>query len=205
MTKASRKGGGAGRGHAVSGFFIFCLIGLFAVLAATLTLVSISAYRNVYEASTGNSEGQIVLSYLRNKVRASDRAGGVAVDSLGGRDVLCLRETLGGEEYETRVYCYGGSLCEYFCAAEEAFDPELGEALAPLQSLSLRMETPWLLAAEIRQEDGATLSARMALRADGTEREPAVPSPRGRGQAAGVEAGSRPTDAFEPDLEAIAP
>ncbi len=162
---SNQEPGRAGRGHVISGFFVFCLIGLFAVLATTLTLVGINAYRSVYEASAGNSEGQIALSYLRGKVRAYDGAGRVVVETMDGLDVLCLRETIDGEMYETRIYCADGGLREYFCAVGDAFDPSLGEGLTELRSLAMRFEEPWLIRADIIKMDGTPQTAYMALRA----------------------------------------
>lgn len=154
----------ASHGHVISGFFVFCLIGMFAVLATTLTLVGIRAYRNVNSASVGNSEGQIALSYLQNKIHAYDREQGVALKRFDGMDVLCLRETIEGETYETRIYGAAGSLREYFCDQEDEFDAEMGEPLTDIASLSINAETPKLLAVNIGQLDGQTHMTHVALR-----------------------------------------
>lgn len=156
----------ATQGHAISSFFVFCLIAVFAVLATLLTLFGIRAYRSVYDASASGSEEQIVLSYLANKVRMGDRAGGVTVGREGGMDVLTIREPLDGGMYETRIYCDGESLCEYFCEAGDGFDAELGTPLVALKSLRLAMEEPWLISLRAEREDGVALDTRIALRGE---------------------------------------
>ena len=158
--------GSTSRNHAVSSLFVFCLIAVFALLATVLTLFGIRAYRSVYDASAGNSESQTALSYLVNKLHSADRAQGVEIRAEGGRDVLVLAEPLDGTIYETRIYCDGGSLREYFCEQGEPFDAELGEELASLNALRLTLEKPWLIRVELDQPDGRQLSAHVALRGE---------------------------------------
>lgn len=151
-------------GHAVSGLFVFCLLCMFALLAATLTLVGINAYRSVNQVATSNSEHQIALSYLVNKLHAFDRAGGIFVMESDGMQVLCLRETFDDELYETRIFCTDGSLCEYFCAASEPFDVEMGMPLTQAAGLGIDVKTPNLVLIEVIREDGSLSGAHVALR-----------------------------------------
>lgn len=150
--------------HSVSNIFVFFLIGLFAVLAVMLTLISVRAYRSVSQASVNNSEGQIALSYLINKVRSSDVEKGVSLKTLEGVTVLCLEEAWEGDTYETRIFFKDGTVQEYFCDQQDAFDPEDGEPIASLNALSMTMEQPWLLAVEAVQPDGRKQSLHIALR-----------------------------------------
>lgn len=156
--------------HSVSSLFVFFLIGLFAVLAVTLTLVGVRAYRSVSDASVNNSEGQIALSYLLNKVHSGDQEGGVQLKTLNGQQVLCLRETVEEQVFETRIYFAAGALREYYALEEEEFDPEMGEPIATLQGLSMEMTQPWLLKAQAVQPDGKQQEISVALRA-GEERK----------------------------------
>lgn len=162
MTDARRAPGG----HAVSGFFVFCLIALFAVLATLLTLFGIRAYRSVYDASAMNGESQTVLSYIVNKVHSGDRAGGVTILDGKGAQALAIREPLDDGVYETRVYCYGGSLREYFCEPGDEFDPEYGEELTSLKALRFEWEEPWLLRVRIEREGAEPVEAHIALRGE---------------------------------------
>ena len=158
----------ARHGHAISGFFVLCLIALFAVLSTLLTLFGIRVYRSVYDASSANSESQIALSYLVNKVHSGDRAGCVTVSTVDGMDVLAIREPLEDGIFETRIFCQNGSLCEYFCEAGEAFDAELGTALADMSSLAVTFEEPWLLSIVINQDKTGSARTHVALRGEAT-------------------------------------
>lgn len=151
--------------HAMSGFFVFCLLGLFALLSAVLVMVGIRACQGVQAAADANSEEQIALSYVLNKVRAHDVTDSISLWNTDGRQVLCLKENLDGEWYETRIFCSDGKLCEYFCEVGEPFDRSMGEALTAAQALHLKAETPKLLYVQVTRVGGETLAAHAALRA----------------------------------------
>lgn len=146
--------------HSVSGVFVFFLVGMFAVLAATLTLVSFRAYRSVSQTSSQNSEGLIALSYLFNKVHSAEE---VALENCRGTDVLRLGESVDGAAYETRIYYADGALREYFCQRDEPFDGELGAEIARLDALSFQKDSPRLIRVEAVQPDGKRQSLHIAL------------------------------------------
>ena len=149
--------------HAVSGFFVFCLIGAFALLASTLVLAGVSAYRGVYDTSVSGSEQQTALSYLINKIHAYDMRGGVVAGEDG---VLRLPDEVDGVAYETRIFCNGSMLCEYYCEAGQPHDAELGQPVAVVESMRLYYETPALVHVEVVC-DGRTAHAHIALRTGG--------------------------------------
>ncbi|MEG0638612.1 MAG: DUF4860 domain-containing protein [Clostridia bacterium] len=157
------------RGHMISGLFVFFMIGLFAILATTLTLTGIRAYRSTYEASANNTEGQIALSYLINKIHAYDSVGGVTVRNQEGTEVLCLNEMVENQSYETRIFCTDGKLSEYYCASEEAFNAELGEPICNLSYFSIGFAKPWLLKVELAQPGAERVTMHVSLRAKGAE------------------------------------
>ncbi len=166
----SENNGNAITNHAIGGLFIFCLIALFAVLAVTLTLTGMKAYQSVSEASAGNSEAQIVLSYLLNKTHAMDVSGAVSIREEQGLEYLCLDEYWEDEVYQTRIYAMDGQMLEYYCGAEDEFSPELGDPLADVQELSFAMESPRLLAVSVTLPDGTEEQLHIALRSQEVSR-----------------------------------
>lgn len=162
--------GNAITNHAIGGLFIFCLIALFAVLAVTLTLTGMKAYQSVSEASVGNSEAQIVLSYLLNKTHAMDVSGAVSIQEQDGLEYLCLDEYWEDEVYQTRIYAMDGQMLEYYCGAEDEFSPELGDPLADVQNLSFAMKSPSLLAVSVTLPDGTEEQLHIALRSQEVSR-----------------------------------
>lgn len=163
MSKQEKQGN-AVTNHAIGGLFIFCLIALFAVLAVTLTLTGMKAYQSVSEASAGNSEAQIVLSYLLNKTHAMDASGSASIQEEDGIQYLCLNERWDDEVYQTRIYAMDGQMLEYYCGAEDPFKPELGDPLADVQELSFAMESPRLVTVTVVLPDGTGENLHIALR-----------------------------------------
>lgn len=149
---------------AVSGVFVFLLVGLFAVSALTLMLIGTQVYRNVTDAGAQSSQSQQLVSYLGNKLRASDAAGSVSVDDRDGLNVLCLRETYEDEEYVTLIYGYEGTVYEQLLPASEAFDPEAGQSIADAQSLSFSLSEPGLMTLSVTEASGESRVLHVALR-----------------------------------------
>lgn len=158
------------RFYSIPNAFVFLLIGLFSLTSLTLTLVGTRVYRTVTDSAAQNSDAQIVLSYLRNKVRAFDTLGSVVLDERDGVSVLCLYESVDGQRYETDIYAYQGAIWERFAPAADAFDPEDGERLINAQSLQWTLLTDHLLEASVVFENGTASTVRMALRT-GTAKE----------------------------------
>ena len=149
--------------HAIPGLFVFLLVGLFALSALTLTLVGTRVYRRVTDTAAQAGSSQMVLNYLGNKIRTFDARDAVRLETRDGLPLLCLREAVGGDAYETLIYVYHDILWERFAAAEDGFDPEGGEQLARVRSLSFARLTPDLLQATVVMPDGETRTLRVAL------------------------------------------
>ena len=153
-----------GGSHMISGVFVFLLIGIFAIASITLVLSGIGAYRNVTNAAARNTERQLALSYLANKVRAYDGAGSVSVDTRDGISVLSLREDWEGETYETLIYHYDGAICEQYTSADGEFVPMYGERLTEALALQFNEVRPDLMQVEATLSDGSVYALHMALR-----------------------------------------
>ena len=151
--------------HSIPSVFLFLLIGLFALSSLTLTLIGTRVYRSVTQAAAGNSDSQMVLSYLCNKVRAYDAEDGVVLTTRGGLPVLCLYEDVDGEPYETSIYIYQGTMREYFIPEGDPFAPENGEILTEVSALRFRFISQNLLEATVAMPSGDTRTLRVALRA----------------------------------------
>ena len=124
-----------GGSHAISGIFIFLLVGLFAISAILLTVMGIQVYRGVADAGAQSVRSQTLVSYLCNKLHAYDRAGGVVVGEHGGLPTLALREQVEGDVYTTLIYAYEGTVREQLLGEGDAFDPEQGEPIAEAREL----------------------------------------------------------------------
>lgn len=117
---------------AVSGAFVFLLLGTFALLSTLMVLLSAQMYRATVRQTDAHNAQRLPGSYLLNAVHGADRAGGVEVFRLGDRDVLILNDLSDDEGYQTQLYCYDGYLCERYADAQEPFEPEYGEPVCAL-------------------------------------------------------------------------
>ena len=79
------------------------------------------------------------LQYVAARVAQAPGPHRVTVCEFGGLDALTVSESIGGEDYITRVYCYDGWLMELFCAADGQFAPRDGEQLLRADGLKLEL------------------------------------------------------------------
>lgn len=151
-------------GHNISGVFVFLLIAVFALASVTLVLTGVNVYSQVTKTASGNTDRQVALSYLLGKVHAYDHENGIYLEDRNGVQVLCLREAIEGEAYETLIYFYDGAICEQFSSSENEFVPDYGERLTAVQALQFTAETPELLKVSVTLADGSEHNMHMGLR-----------------------------------------
>lgn len=162
--------------HAISGVFVFLLLGIFALMATVMVLLGVRAYRGTVERSGVHANERIAAAYLRGKLRAADEAGGFRVEtreafaagedgetvSLGPVETLVLSREM---HYVTRYYVYGGVLRRDFADESAPFEPQGG---AELCDAGLAGEGPALTA---RREGGSLV---VTLAVSGATNLPAV-------------------------------
>lgn len=143
--------------------------GIFTLLAVLLVLMGARVYQRISGRMEENNALRASLSYVANKVRGGDRAGGVALDERGGVPMICLSETLDGTVYETLLYFSDGWLWEYEGVrfeGDDSFHPENGEKIVELQSFQAVLEGGQLLLTA-QGQNGKALSLQLTLRSDG--------------------------------------
>ena len=128
--------------HAVSGLFVFLLLGMFALFSTVMVLLGARAYRNIANAQEQHNNSRIAPSYLRSMVRASDERDAYLIENLDGSDVLTIRQNYDGEWVDTYIYCFYGYLRECVVAddPEIGFEPENGETICTLDSIKFDIE-----------------------------------------------------------------
>lgn len=118
-----------GPSHAISGVFVFLLLGVFAVFSTVMVVLGAKAYKATADRAAEHNAGRIASAYVRSMVRADDDRDSLRVEKIGGLDSVTMHYDYDGEEYLTRIYVYGGMLREWFSYAEVDFEPENGEAV----------------------------------------------------------------------------
>ena len=153
----------SGSAHAMSGVFVFLLLGTFAVMGVLLILLGAQAYNSVVNSAQRCANERILRSYPLNKVRMNDNAEALSVRQIEGVDVLTIEQDYDGDIYETYVYCYDGYLRELFMAQEEEFYLEDGEGLVEAEYFRPKIENG-MMSFEIGTANGENYQAKLALR-----------------------------------------
>lgn len=97
---------------------------LFALCLLLVLLTGARVYRGLVARGEESFARRTAVQYIATRVRQAET---VAVEDFGGCQTLVLGETVEGEAYLTRVYCYEGWLMELFCAQGSDLSPEDGE------------------------------------------------------------------------------
>ena len=149
--------------HAISGLFVFILLGVFAVLSTVMVLMGAKVYRSTVDQFDAHNSARIAPAYVRSMVRAEDEQGVVRLEEAEGLQTITMLHSYDDEAYVTRIYCYEGQLYEWFSDAENPFVPEDGEAVCPCEALEAEL-SDGLLSVRILQ-GGEWTEAAIALRA----------------------------------------
>lgn len=151
------------RGRAVSGAFVFLLLGVFAVFAVLLVLFGAKAYQSSVEETTRHNDERILQSIIVNAVLADDAAGAVTAERIDGMEALRIDYDYDGERYIKRLYCHDGALRELFIDEFSDFDPADGEFLCEADALTVAIEDN-LITAVVTDQYGTAHTAQAALR-----------------------------------------
>lgn len=160
--------------HAISGAFVFLLLGLFAVFALLMTALSAQLYRTTVLSSDQHNERRVLVSYLTNTIHAADQDKSIDVTDIDGIRMLVIRwplETADMEDpeyddvddagYETRIYSYDGYLRELLMTSDSEFCPEDGAEICRITSFEPQLEEHLLT---VRCTDGDGRQATVHVR-----------------------------------------
>ncbi len=125
--------------HAITGVFIFLLLGLFAVFSTIMVLMGAKAYRETVDRADKHNSARIASSYLRSMLRSDDESDALLIEELDGIRSITLMNTYDFESYATRIYVYEGMLRELFTEADVPFDPSWGDTVCEAESMTAEM------------------------------------------------------------------
>ncbi|MDO4502582.1 MAG: DUF4860 domain-containing protein [Coriobacteriia bacterium] len=121
---------------------LFILI-LFAVLIMSLVLVfalGTNAYRGLEQARTDGEQVRLQSSLLATSLRAMDAVDAAAKGQGPEGPALIMRERIGQDQFETRLYQYQGQLMQEYALAGTACDPARATALCPIKRFGFRIQ-----------------------------------------------------------------
>ena len=153
-----------GSGHAISGTFVFMLLGVFAVISTLLVLLCAQAYRNTVDQTAAHRDKRIIQSFIRNTLRAEDQQGAFGVAEVDGITALTITNDWGDDEVYVRyLYCYEDVLRDLYIGAQDAFNPHFGEEICPAGSFSASLSGN-LVTVEMTDVDGTPYTFSIAQR-----------------------------------------
>ena len=125
--------------HAISGVFVFLLLGIFAIFSTLMVVMGAKAYRGMVERSVTHNSARVASSYIRTMLRSNDESGVLRVEEVNGVPTITMENDY-GDIYVTRIYLYEGKLREWFAMAEIPFEPANGESVCDLDTMHAEMK-----------------------------------------------------------------
>lgn len=151
------------RQASISTLAALLVLGVFAVGILSVLLAGANAYQRLTQRDQLAYDSRTCVQYVAAKVRQAPSPDAVALTSFGEGDALVITQVIDGLEYQTHVYCCDGWLMELFSETDSGMEPEDGEQILPLQSLTLTM-TGDLLHVELVDGNGTGSSIMLNLR-----------------------------------------
>lgn len=110
---------------------------VFAMCVLLVLLMGASAYRGLVDAGEESHGRRTAVGYLTTRVR---QAESVELEPFQGYPSLLLQETVGGDTYVTRIYCWDGWLRELYSAPGAGLSVEDGEEILETDAFSCTLE-----------------------------------------------------------------
>ena len=126
--------------HAISGVFMFLVLGIFAVFSTVMVLLGARAYKSTADRAAEHNAYRIGMAYVRSMVRGDDENQSVQVETVDGIQTIALRNIYDGDAYVTRIYVYDGKLREWFTEETEEFVPENGETVCDMEEMNAEVD-----------------------------------------------------------------
>lgn len=125
------------RTHVTDILFTLSLFCLFTACAFLVVLTGIQVYRTTVSDMEDNYSSKTALSYVTEKIRQHDFAGGVSVVSLKGENALVLKDQADGETYLTYIYAYQDYLWELSVKEGTPVSRDMGQKIIQVQDFSI--------------------------------------------------------------------
>lgn len=122
----------------------FLLFFLFACCMFFVLLSGAKLYQNVSGVMEKQFSVNTCISYMTAKARHYDTTDSIALGKIGDTEALLLKEEINNEYYVTYLYCHEGNLMELFCKESLKMEPESGQIIMPLDTLTFSLEEGFL-------------------------------------------------------------
>lgn len=147
--------------------FLFTLVLFLGLVLCSVFVITFGArvYENVGQRMEENFTGTTAISYVANKVRQMDEAGGISVYQDEGQDILRLEQQISGKRYQTLIYYLDGAIRELFTESGAPLTLEDGIPILESEGLRFILEEPGILKIETLGDQGDSIL--LAVRSEG--------------------------------------
>ena len=143
------------KGHSIYLLFTVSLFCVFALSALGVTAAGAVLYQSTVSQERSDYNLYTALSYIEQKLKACDQAGGISLEEEEPGTVLCLHQEIGSSSYLTYIYAYEGSLTELFIQADQEPDFSGGTPLLDIADLDLAQTGQGLFSLTVTEPGGA--------------------------------------------------
>ena len=150
----------------VDSILALVLFGVFAVCVLLVLLQGARCYERLTRRGQDSYNERTAVQYIITRVRQADAAGAVSLGMTDGIQTLQLTESIDGENYVTRVYCYNGEIRELFSAEKFTFSPQDGQSIIAAEDLGFELDGS-LLKINIVYPDGGSAQFCVNIRSGG--------------------------------------
>ncbi len=154
----------SGPNHAISGVFVFLLLGIFAVFSTVMVVLGAKAYKGTADRAAEHNASRIASAYMRSMVRSNDGETKLRLEDIGGIRSVTLLHEYDDEAYVTRMYAYDGMLRELFTSADSEFEPDFGEPVCAAQEMVAELNGRLMTVKILNEDEWTTVD--IALRCE---------------------------------------
>lgn len=120
--------------------FSVLLMGVFFVVLMMGLVSGVAMYRAIADGQSRASEQNMRAGLVASSIHASDVHDALRRGQGPEGDALVLVDRMGGEEYETRIYQFGGSLVQEYALAGRPYNPNGANVLLEVSDFSFAID-----------------------------------------------------------------
>ena len=146
------------RKYNIDTVFMLILFAIFVMCVLSMSVIAVNIYSRGSVLASENYNVRTSVLYVAEKARQHNLSGNIRIDNALGSDALVLSETINDKEYETWIYAIDGNLSEVTVPVGTEIIPYIGQAIMPLESMGLKLDSKSVLTIEVIDEHSKSYS-----------------------------------------------
>lgn len=142
--------------HPVAELSSLLLFGVFVLFLLLMLLFSARIYQQSINNTNSESTLGTAVSYIAEKFRRHDTAGGIYISELEDVSALCFLDTINDQDYITYLYLDQGKLKELFTPKDSSAGVSAGTAIAELSDFEIDKNSQGFFHLTLKTSTGKT-------------------------------------------------